>query len=229
MNDYGEMVRNLMLAATPVVFDNFKKGRTPMGEVQAPPAVGPMGGGGGGGWNVSRYGGSSGGAAGSAVKPLPSGGQLKVRIERDAAGQAHGTVTLAKKRGYDRAQGSAKDAIRHFGEAADALKEFSTKVRPKTLRFEAGDSGLGKFYDKVAPRLAEGLGANLSRSSYGSYGMTFPNAKAYAPNPPATAAPAQAPSPSQAFYTQMARQHGSQMSRWPDDVYARYLELMTRR
>jgi hypothetical protein len=46
MNDYGEMVRNLMMAATPVVFDKWNK-RTPMGEVQAPPAVGPMGGGGG--------------------------------------------------------------------------------------------------------------------------------------------------------------------------------------
>jgi hypothetical protein len=184
MNDYGEMVRNLMLAATPVVFDNFRKTRTPMGEVQAPPAVGPMGGGGGGGWNVRRSPPSEGQyqfPAGHASKTLPSGGQVDFSITRDALGRAHATVLLAKpQHGIERAQGKAKDAIRHFGEAADAVKEFSTKVSPKSIQFEPGDMGLKKFYDRVAPGLADGVGAKLQKSGWG-YTLSFPNAKVYGP------------------------------------------------
>jgi hypothetical protein len=45
---------------------------------------------------------------------------------------------------------------------------------------EPGDRGLQKFYDKVAPSLADGLGAKLEKGG-GGYTLSFPspNAKVY--------------------------------------------------
>lgn len=191
--DYGAMVNQLnggLLGN--VVFDQFRKKGNDLGtivdqgtslarnpQVQLGIPGMPVGG------ATPKFNVSKGGAPGryKIVEPLPNGGTVKYNVAKSP----HGTleirdISFGTPGGYSYS-GKSSDpntgkSLKAFSDVFGSIQNIVSKLQPTELNWMAGGGNLSRFYNKMAPQMAQQLGGRLTKTG-GDYRIEFGSGQVY--------------------------------------------------
>ena len=140
----------------PVIFDKVRGEDGRQGRLQ-------LGGGGGGGWTPSWHTSPSGRTVSTVT---PSGRAVEFKSMGDPG---RTEVLFHGSRGT-----SLKGGIGKLSDVYRAVKSYVDTFQPRTLEFVAATRSHQNVYDRLAPRMARELDAEIDWDDNGSYIITLP-------------------------------------------------------